>query len=62
VLSNTAKFNGTGSNDGRCDFPGMSAFHDLAQLAGGMGNMWNPSNLCHTQTATIPAGVCNPNE
>ena len=62
VFANTAKFNGIGSNDGRCDLPRTElAFYDLAQI-GGMGNIWNPNNLCHTQNAQIPAGVCNPNE
>jgi len=61
VLSNTAKFNGVVSTDGQCDPMRESPFHDLAQL-GGSGNTWNPSNLCHTQTSNIPAGVCSPIE
>lgn len=63
IFSNTVKFNGLGSNDGRCDASRETSltFYDLAQI-GGMNNIWNPNNLCHTQNANIPAGVCNPNE
>jgi hypothetical protein len=61
ILMNTAKFNGEGSHDGLCDLTRINPFHDLAQYSGS-GNAWNPNNVCHTQTANIPAGVCNPNE
>jgi hypothetical protein len=61
IFSNTAKFNGIGSADGQCEATHELTFHDLAEL-GGSGNTWNPSNLCHTQTSNIPAGVCSPIE
>ena len=62
IASNTAKFNGIGTQDGHCDLPAPGKFHDLDEQLAGQGNVWNANNICHTQTANIPAGVCNPNE
>ncbi len=61
VIANTARFNGVGTNDARCDLAPVGKFHDLTDF-GGAGNLWNMNNVCRTQTLTIPAGVCNPAE
>ena len=61
ILLNTAKFNGLNTREAICDPVTTGDFHDLAQL-GSSSNIWNPNNICNTQTANIPAGVCNPGE
>ena len=62
IYTNTSKFNGVSAQGGSCDVPAAGAFHDLTEEVSGQGNIWNANNICHTQTANIPAGVCNPNE
>ncbi len=63
VANNIVRFNATSllpqCRPSSVDLP---KFFDLAEFNEGIGNIWNPNNKCRTQSAGIPAGVCNPNE
>ena len=62
LFVNTARYNAFGSNDGRCAVAVPGTFFDLAQDKSGPMNFYSPNNICRTQSAGIPAGVCNPGE
>jgi hypothetical protein len=63
IVHNVARFNATSlfpqCRPASVDLP---KFFDLAEFNEGPGNNWNPNNKCRTQSAGIPAGVCNPGE
>jgi nitrous oxidase accessory protein NosD len=62
--SNVARFNGTSSQQGRCDAPAPlgGAFGDLVDQNPLLSNTWNTNNICRVQLGNISAGVCGPNE
>jgi parallel beta-helix repeat protein len=63
IRNNVARFNPTSllpqCRPASVDLP---KFFDLAEFNEGPGNIWNSNNKCRTQSAGIPAGVCNPGE
>lgn len=61
VYGNVMKLNGTSSMSGACNAPGASNY-DLNWSGNGNGNIFNPSNVCRTQSVSVAPGVCNPNE
>jgi len=62
IESNTVRFNATSLTPQCRPVPAVSPFFDLASFSAGAGNTWNANNKCQTQSAGIPAGVCNPGE
>jgi hypothetical protein len=61
--TNTAKFNGTVNLVQQCMTPpAAGVFFDLANRQAGPNNTFTPDNVCRTQSAGIPAGVCGPLE
>jgi hypothetical protein len=63
TVNNEARNNSTSNLAGQCfGPPPAGTFFDLAARADGPGNKWNKNNQCNTQSAGIPAGVCNPGE
>ena len=62
IVSNTVRFNATSLTPQCRPVPAVSPFFDLTSQNAGAGNTWNPNNKCQTQSAGIPAGVCNPGE
>lgn len=45
-----------------CPSVPLNTYWDLHANQAGSNNNWNPNNRCHTQSAGIPNGVCNPGE
>jgi parallel beta-helix repeat protein len=62
ISANTVRFNASSLTPQCRAVPAVSPFLDLAEINAGAGNVWNANNLCRTQSAGIPAGVCNPGE
>jgi parallel beta-helix repeat protein len=62
IVANTVRFNATSLTPQCRPVPAVSPFFDLTSSNAGAGNTWNTNNKCQTQSAGIPAGVCNPGE
>jgi parallel beta-helix repeat protein len=61
VQQNTARFNSTSTLSGQCDGVVLGTYFDLAQRSVN-ASTWDPNNVCRTQNAAVPAGVCGPAE
>ena len=62
VTNNVARGNGASDAGGKCKMPTPGTFFDISERWGATGNKINSNNQSETQTAAIPAGVCNVGE